>query len=373
MTTPEPTTPEAALPAAPEPQSTVPEAAAPTVAAAEDGSSGVTVEDPEERKRRRRKKGVFILLALLGSVFLLLSGWYLIYRKPISEIPLPGIENDAMPHFSFAIYGLDKPMGIAATADGSRIYVTQTGKSREVVIFDGRGDKVGTASPPATDAKGHLPAYVALAPKSGDVWVTDRLAGAIYVYSAEGIYRRTFDPGGSLKGWQPLGIGFDSEGNVYVTDVSSPFHRVEEFSPDGKLLKTFGQAGMLNFPNGVAVDGTGNVYVTDSNHGRLVVFNRDGRQVATVPRGAAAGELSLPRGAAIDDSGRIYVVDSVGQGVQVYRQLGQNDRTPKYVGGFGREGTVDGAFEFPNGVATDTRARVYVADWNNDRVQVWSY
>jgi sugar lactone lactonase YvrE len=33
----------------------------------------------------------------------------------------------------------------------------------------------------------------------------------------------------------------------------------------------------------------------------------------------------------------------------------------------------DGQFEFPNGVAVDTRGRVYVADTVNDRVQVWSY
>ena len=361
MTTADPTTldPTSAGPAAPEPP--------------DDGPVGGLIEDPEDQRRRRRKKVLVILLAILFGLFVIFGTWYLINRKPISELPLPGIGDDAMPHFSFAFYGVDKPMGIAVTADGSRIYVTQTGKAREVAIFDGQGTRVGTITPPASEATGHLPAYVAIAPKTGDVWVTDRLAGAIYVYSADGIYRRTFDPGAALVGWQPLGIGFDGDGNVYVANLSSPFHRIEMFSADGTLLKTFGAAGQLNFPNAIAVDGTGKVVVTDSNNGRVVVFGQDGRLISTVPRGAAAGELSLPRGAAIDDSGRIYVVDAVGQGVQVYRQPGPTDRTLKYVGGFGKEGTVDGAFEFPNGIATDTRARVYVADWNNDRVQVWGY
>ena len=44
-----------------------------------------------------------------------------------------------------------------------------------------------------------------------------------------------------------------------------------------------------------------------------------------------------------------------------------------YLARFGREGTVDGTFEFPNGIAIDGRGRLYVTDWNNDRLQMWSY
>jgi sugar lactone lactonase YvrE len=30
-------------------------------------------------------------------------------------------------------------------------------------------------------------------------------------------------------------------------------------------------------------------------------------------------------------------------------------------------------FRFPNAVATDARGRIYVADWDNNRIQVWSF
>jgi hypothetical protein len=53
--------------------------------------------------------------------------------------------------------------------------------------------------------------------------------------------------------------------------------------------------------------------------------------------------------------------------------LGQSPDSTQLLGSVGDEGIGDGAFEFPNGVAIDRAARVYVADRENDRVQVWAY
>jgi DNA-binding beta-propeller fold protein YncE len=47
--------------------------------------------------------------------------------------------------------------------------------------------------------------------------------------------------------------------------------------------------------------------------------------------------------------------------------------TPAFIASFGTEGQVDATFEYPNGVATDNRAHVYVTDQGNNRVQVWGY
>jgi len=65
-------------------------------------------------------------------------------------------------------------------------------------------------------------------------------------------------------------------------------------------------------------------------------------------------------------------VDTADHMVRVYL-VGDSKATPTYIGSFGGEGKLEGTFEYPNGIATDKRAHVYVTDRENNRVQVWGY
>ena len=327
--------------------------------------------DPGRRRRIRMLLAIILGALLLG--FLAFAAWYLLFRKPISQLPLPNLEEGVMPGFSFAAYDLEKPLGIAVSADGSRMYVTQTGGDQATLMLDGRGTRLGTLTPPTDVAARTTQLYVAVDPKTGDVYTTDRSHGAVYIYSADGVYRGIFRPDPDPGAWQPLAIAFDRDGNLFISDAGGTFQTVREIDRNGHVVLTIGTDGMLNFPNGIAVDKSGDIYVTDSNNGRLLVFDKAGTQLGLIQRGPAQGEFSMPRGIVIDDVGKVYVVDAVGQGVQVYRAMASGDQAPHYLDRFGREGTVDGAFEFPNGIAVDSRGRVYVADWNNDRIQIWSY
>ena len=332
--TPEPTPPPGASPtpetgpavdaAVPTADASVPPPTGEIVAGA--AGAAVLAEDPEERKRRRRKAFLLFFLLLLAGLVLLFGGLYLWLRKPVTEMPIPGLETETIPHYSYSIYGVTRPIGVAVDASGDRVYVAETEGERVVRIFDGKGAPIGVVKPPATTGAEHTPVYVALDPANGDLYVSDRPTGSIYVYDRDGAYRRTFDPGPGLESWQPLGLAFDPQGDLYVTDVSGPFNRVHEFGLDGKLIRTIGEAGMFSFPNGVAVDAAGNLYVTDSNHGRLVVFDPSGRQRGFIKRGPGKGDLGLPRGTAVDDMGRVYVVDTTSHSVQLYRVLAATDQ-----------------------------------------------
>jgi DNA-binding beta-propeller fold protein YncE len=342
-----------------------------TPAAAVEGVAQPLTPEEEERRRRRRRV-LLIALGILVALFLAIALWYLIFRKPL-PFPIPPAPDDQGPAFSYAVYEVVKPLGVAVNQDGTRIYLTQSDGSQETLILDGLGNRLGTLQPPETITSHATQLGVAVNPVSGEVYASDRLAGQIYVYDADGSYARRFDPGPELAGWQPLALAFDADGNLYVTDVAGLFHSVKQFSPDGRLLRTFGAPGVLNFPNGVAVDAAGYVYVSDTNDGRLIVFDAVGRQTGVISRGPTDEELGLPVGVAIDESDRVFVVDSVAHSIQIYRVMVPGDRSPQYLTTFGVEGTSDGAFEFPNGIAVDGRGRVFVADWNNDRLQVWSY
>jgi DNA-binding beta-propeller fold protein YncE len=361
----------------PEPETPGPAAVPEATGAAEASEAGAPpvvglTPEEEEEKRRKRRLGCLLLflLALLG-LLTLFSAWYLLYRKPVTEL-LPPVGLDEAPHYLFSIYGVDKPMGVAVTATGDRVYVTESSGDRVTKVFDRAGQPIGDLRPP-TDSLPHTPVYLAVDQASGDVYVTDRVTGSIYIYDASGTYRTTFKPTVPIPAWQPLGIALASGGDLWVTDLSAPYQRIEVFGRDGALKQTIGEPGQFDFPNMIAFDAAGNAYVTDSNNGRVIVIDPQGSQVVGISRGANPGALGLPRGIAVDDKGRVYVVDATGQTVHIYRTDLSSDLRPTFTKDFGTEGAANGEFVYPNGVAADTRARVYVTDRENDRVQVWGY
>lgn len=326
----------------------------------------------EDRRRRRRVIAWILLLALV--IFGAFAAWYLTNRKPLSE--LPGLETAKVPTYKTSLYGVEKPMGIAVSLDGSRIYVTQSGTKPATFVLDREGNKIGELKAPASKAANyHVPIYPAVDPANGDVYVGDRAAGAIYVYDADGKYRSTFAPKGDVGAFSPLGVVVANDGTVYIADAASSDpkeHRILAFTKDGKFIKTFGK-GTLNFPNTIVPGTQGQIYVTDSNNGRVVVFDQAGKEDTVISRGIGDGDLGLPRGMAMDDKGRLFVVDTTDHMVRVFTLAKATAGAPTYVGSFGDQGREDGRFLYPNGLATDTRGRIYVTDRENNRIQVWGY
>jgi DNA-binding beta-propeller fold protein YncE len=333
----------------------------------------VSDESQREARRSRRRRRLAVLLALLLILFAILFGWYLFHREPL---PLPGLGKQALPHYSYSLYGTNRPMGVALSPSGDRAYVTSSDGDRVVQVYNRAGKPSGTLTPPASTGPSHVPVYVAVDPTTGEVYVSDRASMAVYVYDAKGAFLRTFTPRGDLGStWQPLGLAFDKTGRLFVSEVSAVPHRVLVLRKDGTLVRTIGASSKLSFPNGIAIGPAGNVYVSDSNNGRLVIFGPAGKVLATVNRGVGEGDLGLPRGDAFDDSNRLYVVDTSSHTIKAYHSADPKaaSQLPKYIGTFGTEGQLDGAFEYPNGVATDSRDRVYITDRENNRVQVWTY
>jgi len=325
----------------------------------------------EEEPASRRKKLLLLLLLFLLLLLTLISVWYLLFRQPIS-IPSP-IAPTPMPSYQGALYGLSKPQDVAVSADGTRIVVTQAGKSLDTVMLDRMGNRLGVLAPPAGQVAQPHQLFVATDPATGEFWATDRYNGVVAIYDGTGAFKRLFDPGSALRAWQPLGIGFDGAGNAYIADVGGGAAVIRVFGADGSPTRTFGETAGLDHPNGIAVAANGTVYVTDTGNGRLAVFDAAGNKVGAVDRGSAEGNLGLPVGVAIDGHGFVMVVDSSAARVQAYSQLESGSNSPAYVNAFGEKGSGDANLLFPNGLAADTQGRLYVADWGNDRLAIWSY
>ncbi len=124
-------------------------------------------------------------------------------------------------------------------------------------------------------------------------------------------------------------IKFDHEGNVWLADIGH--HVIMQFTPDGTLRKTLGtkdEPGCdethLNQPTDMAITPEGDVFVSDGyGNNRVVHFDKDGHFVkAWGTLGTAPGEFSLPHAITLDAKGRLYVADRNNVRVQVFDQEG---------------------------------------------------
>jgi len=316
------------------------------------------------------KRAAALLLLLLLAYVGFLAVRYFITGKPVGELGLPKPIANALveqPRYTGSIEDISAPIGVAIVRV-STISTTESEGQRMIRSYDSSGAPIAAFAPPRAS---HTPVYVAINPE-GKVFVSDRNAATIDIFTPAGEWLGEVTPPEELKGWQPIGLAFDPAGNLYVTDVTPDRHRLIVLDPEFKLVTQFGTqgsgAGEFYYPNSLVVDGKGRIWVADSNNGRVVAFDKTGKTVATIGRGLGSGDLGLPRGVAID-TGRdyLYVVDTTAQGVKAYNISGS---TPKYLFDLG-DVPVDGGFAYPNGVAFDGKSKLIITDRVNNRVQVW--
>ena len=156
----------------------------------------------------------------------------------------------------------------------------------------------------------------------GQIWVFTRAKTPVQVYDPRGNLVRAWGEGIIESSHQ---IKIDRQGMVWLVDVGK--HVVMQFTPEGKLRKTLGTPGVAGCdkthfykPTDVAISPAGEVFVTDGygNH-RVVHFDREGRFVKEWGKwGTGPGEFSLPHAIVIDSKGRLYVADRNNARVQVF-------------------------------------------------------
>jgi len=316
---------------------------------------------------------VLVLLAALAWV-LFLAIQYLLTRQSITQLTgLPGIGGlfEGQPRYAGSLQGVERPLGVAVSSD-DKIYVSESAGERMVRVFNRDGDEISAFAPPGTETAARVPLYVAISPED-EIYVSDRFNDAIYIWAADGSFVGTFEHQSvPAEDWHPMGLAFDEEGNLYVTDVTPDKHRVMVFDSSGALKLEFGKEGNgpgdFWYPNGIAVDGDGRIYVADGNNGRLQVFDAQGDLVYLVARGFASGDLGMPRGVALDGDGHLFVADTSAHTVKMYDISG--DR-PEYLRDIGESGTGSGQLRYPNGLAV-ADGKIYITDRENGRVSIWS-
>jgi hypothetical protein len=169
-------------------------------------------------------------------------------------------------------------------------------------------------------------AGIAIGPED-QVWTFNRGTVPVQVYSANGELLRSWGEGLFRE---PHQVRIDRQGDVWLVDSGQ--HCVRKYTPDGKLLLTLGTPGEpgedsshLNRPTDVAITSAGDLFVTDGyGNNRVVHFDRQGRFVtAWGSLGVGPGQFSLPHSIAVDSQGRLYVADRNNARLQVFDQTGR--------------------------------------------------
>lgn len=211
---------------------------------------------------------------------------------------------------------LSEPTGIAAGRD--RIYVSDARHARIVVLdHDGRlRGEIGA---------GALQRPMNLSLRDGRLYVADYFRDAVAIFAADG---------GALLDWVAPADGLRSPGGVDVFDDGSLLvadtygQRIVHFAVDGRVLRQW--QDRFDYPTDVAVTADGGFVVADGYNHRYLRFDARGRLAQRrggpfgigLP-GALPGWFSVAAAIAVSGDGRIAVADYFNDRIQLFDGAGK--------------------------------------------------
>jgi ABC-type Fe3+ transport system permease subunit/sugar lactone lactonase YvrE len=208
------------------------------------------------------------------------------------------------------------------------------------------------------------PRGITYSPTDDTFFIVDRMA-RIQHFDRNGKY---------LNGWRlpaftygkPVGLSVGPDHNLYVPDTH--YHRVLVYSPQGELLRKWGEQGtgpgQFIYPTDVAFDDKGNLFVSEyGDHDRVQVFDPQGHFLYQFGKfGQGDGEFSRPQSMLIDQE-LVYITDACNHRICVFKTDGT------WVRNMGHLGSAPGEFRFPYGLDEDRYGNLIICEFGNNRVQ----
>jgi sugar lactone lactonase YvrE len=172
-------------------------------------------------------------------------------------------------------------------------------------------------------------------------------------------------------------VAFDARGHLYVlTRGATAFF---EFDPNGAFVRSFGDK-MFTRSHGLRIDGDGNLWATDVGAHVVVKLNPQGEILLTLGTKGEAGEwneaagskkFNQPNDVAIASNGDVFVVQGHTPGPTGDARVLKFDKSGRFVKSWGGKGSGPGQFQVAHGIDIDAKGLLWVADRENQRVQVF--
>ena len=261
------------------------------------------------------------------------------------------------------IGGLNIPFKLAVSDSGEIVVAERD--SNCVSVFDREGRKLRSfGNQGSADMKLVKPRGVALL---SDNTVLVAAQHCVKKFRMDGTFITSVGSKGSgkLQFDTPWAVAADeSRKKIYVCDTYN--HRIQVLNFDLSYQSSFGSKGagqqQFNTPEGIAIDSHQNVFVADYGNHRVQVFNSEGRFQCQIK------QLHYPVSVCIDRDDNVYVLAIEYNKCRISIFSNKGD----FIKSFSRSGSEAGEFQNPFGVAVDNSGCVYISEYGNNRIQMFS-
>ena len=193
--------------------------------------------------------------------------------------------------------------------------------------------------------------------------VSDWGSNQVKKYSLRGEFLSVIGCRGNKNGQfiGPRGLAFNNNKLLYVIDGVN--YRVQVFQEDDTFAFAFGSKGnnpgQFQCPDTIAIDPNNNVLVTDYDANCIYLFTDNGQFKQTI-------NSYRPRAITISPTGYLITSHDDDNKIRVWSP------TYQLINQFGINGSKQGEFYGITGMAIDSSGTIYVAEWDNKRLQVIS-
>ena len=167
----------------------------------------------------------------------------------------------------------------------------------------------------------------------------------------------------TTTGLYPFGVFIDTNNSIYVVET---FLRSVQVWPEGSLVPTRNISGGLYEPYSLFVTSNGDVYVDNGLNNRRVdkwTMNTTSSVIATYVNGICVGLF-------IDIYGDLYC--SLGSLNTIVKKLFNDDiNVTSTIAGNGTSNSASNTLNNPQGIFVDLKLNLYVADYANNRIQLF--